>query len=230
MPSRPVSKTTAPDPASKERAGAASRIKFKVGTAFGTAEDDAAGGSLVLSTDHRDQRHELVGLARLELSTREEFVGEIARLWKEAQDRFLLIGRYLLDAKARLDHGAFGPMVASELPFTHSVAVRLMAVARAVEDGIVAGDRLPKSYSVAYEIVSMRPEELEEAKRIGLVRPDVRREDVVAFKRGLRSSEGREAWPREMKRRRLERLLTQKARLEEEIALLRRELDGRPAS
>ena len=58
-----------------------------------------------------DERIERMAEAPLDLIRREEFVHEIATLWRSAQEKFLLIGRYLVQARNRLQHGEFQAMV-----------------------------------------------------------------------------------------------------------------------
>lgn len=156
----------------------------KLGSAFG---DDG----LVPAERHRDTRGDLLVSARIKLETRREFIEEIGRLWKRANDAFLDVGRHLIEAKARLEHGEFGEMVERDMPFSHRTANMLMKVAEAVDTGALPfpADQLPPSYATVYEVVTLKPEEQQQAVAAGLVNPTVRREDVVAFRRQLRVRE-----------------------------------------
>lgn len=122
-----------------------------------------------------------------ELVTRDEFAGEIRRLWDRAQDQFIAIGRYLEQAKEKLPYGEFEEMVERDLPFSSSVARRLRTATAMIDSGEVSAEALPSSYSVVYELASMTPEERGRAAEAGLVRPDVTRKELVTFKRSLRN-------------------------------------------
>lgn len=163
-------------------------VRKKLGSAFG---DDG----LVPAERHRDTRGDLLVSARIKLETRREFTEEIGRLWKRANDAFLDVGRHLNDAKARLEHGEFGEMLKRDMPFSHRTANMLMKVAEAVDTGAlpIPADQLPSSYATVYEVVTLKPEEQQQAVAAGLVNPTVRREDVVAFRRQLRVREPRPA-------------------------------------
>jgi len=118
---------------------------------------------------------------------RAAYVGEISRLWSEAQDRFLKIGRYLVRAKALLPHGSFEAMVADELPFGRHVAWQLRTVATAVDGGRLVEDELPNSYATAFKLASLNDEVLDRAKAENVVRPNVTRAEVTLFVRRVTS-------------------------------------------
>lgn len=212
-----------------------SALKIRIGKSAFAADvpeapaSPAVPSSLVSSVDHIDNRHHRVRSAVVELVTADQYVAEIGRLWTEAQDRFLAIGRYLIEAKGRLDHGDFTPMVRDRLPFTHTVAVRLMVVARAVESGLLPADRCPRSYSVAYELASLPASERAAAEAEGLIRQDVGRTEIVAFKRRMRSTILELSQPPAKTagelRKELECLELERRRIESRIAELRRLLE-----
>src|SRR5215213_4791566 len=64
----------------------------------------------------------------LELHSEAEVVKEVAKLWGEAQDKFLAIGRYLRQAKVRFP-GSFEKNMIAALPFGKNVAYQLRIVA-----------------------------------------------------------------------------------------------------
>src|SRR5690349_9168463 len=136
----------------------------------------------------RDERVETLTVAVADLRTREEFVAAISGLWRDAQTRFLAIGRYLTRAKERLPHGEFEAMVKNDLPFTPPVAFQLRAAADAIDAGRLPAEQVPPSYSTVYQLAQLTDTELERAKDAGLLRPDVRREEVMAFKRQVRAA------------------------------------------
>jgi hypothetical protein len=123
------------------------------------------------------------------------YVREISRLWSEAKDKFLAIGEYLSLAKEQLAHGEYEAMIRSQLPFGKSAAHRLRTVAEAVRNGRLARNSLPQSYATAYELTLLNDQQLRLAESRGLVRPDVHRAEIVAFRRTFDKSttaEGRQ--------------------------------------
>jgi hypothetical protein len=120
--------------------------------------------------------------------TRQDYVREIDGLWADARQRFLEIGRRLVEARSSLPHGEYIAMIEQDLPFSRSVAFQLRAVAEAVSGGILLPNEVPGSYSTAFQLVSLKPEEIQVARQEKLVRADVRREDIIAFKKRLRGN------------------------------------------
>src|SRR4051812_1252305 len=113
----------------------------------------------------------------------------IGKLWAEAQQKFIAIGRHLQQAKQTLAHGDYERMVSSMLPFGPSVARKLRTVAEAVDSGRLPGDSLPNAYSVAYELAVLPEGELLVAGERRLIRPDVTRREIEAFKREIRNAQ-----------------------------------------
>lgn len=150
------------------------------------------------------------------LTTVEDFAAEVERLWRASQDHAVEVGRRLNEAKAKLEHGAFMLMTAERLPFSHSVANRLMRVASAIDSGRYPVERLPSNYSIVDQLVTLSPEEWTAAEQEGVVRPDVGIREVTAFKRKMRQRDADAAHAR----RKLARLLAQREKLEQEIAAL----------
>jgi hypothetical protein len=136
----------------------------------------------------------------VKLLAREEFAAEIRRAWAESQESFLLIGRYLLAAKGRLQHGEFMAMVTSDLPFSHQTANKLMSVARFIEAGEMPSDALPSASETCYQITTLTADERTRALAEGVIRPTMRRQDILQFKRRIRMA----AVETESERRRLE--------------------------
>lgn len=155
------------------------------------------------------------------LRTRANFADVILSLWTEAEENFLAIGRYLNHAKTVLEHGEFMAMVERDLPFRYSTANRLMKVAAAIDDGLLPTDSLPPSYATVYEMVLLKPEEREQAAAQGLFRPDIRRQDIINFKKQLRAV----ALPDlAAERAELARLEAERTRIDARIAELREKL------
>lgn len=124
------------------------------------------------------------------------YVREISRLWSEAKDKFLAIGEYLSLAKEQLAHGEYEAMIRSQLPFGKSAAHRMRTVAEAVRNGRLARDSLPQSYATAYELTLLNDRQLRLAESRGLIRLDVHRAELVAFRRAFdkpTTTEGRQS-------------------------------------
>ena len=134
----------------------------------------------------QDSRMESVRTIAERLPDRQAYVQELTRLWREAQDRFVAIGEYLLHAKEMLPHGEYEKMIASDLPFGRSVAHNLRTVAVAVREGRLSRPELPRSYTTAYFLATLEPNHLALARERGLVRHDVPRSSLNAFRRELR--------------------------------------------
>jgi hypothetical protein len=122
----------------------------------------------------------------LDLRTEKEVVDEVAKLWVEAQEKFLAIGRYLRRAKARFS-GSFESQIVSSLPFGKNVAYQLRMVAEAVDSGRLPERDLPRSYATAFQLVSLPAPDFEVARDKGLVRSTVTRPEVDTFKRELKA-------------------------------------------
>ncbi len=121
----------------------------------------------------------------LDLRDSGAYVAEIGKLWSEAQEKFVVIGRYLNQAKATLPHGEFEHMIATQLPFGKHVAFQLRSVAAAVDGGRLLEEELPHSYATAYKLAILDNELLELARKRGLVRPAVTRREIESFRREI---------------------------------------------
>ena len=115
----------------------------------------------------------------------EDYVAEITTLWTEAAETFLLIGRHLNQAKDALPHGEFQRMVDECLPFEKSRAYQLRMVAQMVDAGRVGEGDLPRSSATAFLFTSLDAKSIARAKEDGVLRPDIRRQEVVIWKRRL---------------------------------------------
>ena len=168
-----------------------------------------------------DRRAEEFTLAIPDSDRREDYVATVTALWNRARDSFIAIGRALEQAKARLPHGEFERMVANDLPFNKSVAHQIRVAAAAVSSGRLPGRQLPGNYTTIYHLATLDAEALSQAEQAGLFRPNLRRSEVIAFKRRLlRSNAVRiEALVRE---RTL--ILRKQAELQERLAAIELEL------
>jgi hypothetical protein len=169
-------------------------------------------------------RFDAVSLASIGLYSEVEFVAEITRLWAEAGDRFLSIGRALVSAYDKLGRDRYFAMVnGNDFPFTRSIAYRLKAVAEAVDRGRLAPDRMPRDYSIAYMLVTLTDEELRKADEIHLLRADVKRREIEEFRRSLRQNLVQR---RSELRKRRDSLLARIRQMQDELRQIEDELGG----
>lgn len=105
--------------------------------------------------------------------------------WQRAGKAFLRIGRLLLEAERRLSKSEYDSLIEGAgklLPFGRTVAIQLRRVAQAVDSRRLPEDRCPASYSVAYALVTLPDAHFRLADERNLLRPDVKREEVRAFR------------------------------------------------
>ena len=160
----------------------------------------------------------------------EEYVAEIQRLWSRAQRTFLDIGRLLIRAKEMLPHGDYTAAVEERLPFSSRTAYQLREAARwAIEMDrrkSIPIERLPGSYSTIYLLSTLDEPTLQAAEKEGLVKPELRRAELVAWRRS-RSQPSEARTDLEARR---QKLLRERERLETELreieAALGQAVDG----
>lgn len=167
-----------------------------------------------------DARVQALQLSKVEPRQAHEYVAEIARLWSRAQGAFLEIGRLLLQAKERLPHGQYVTTVEAELPFSSRTAYQLREAARWAMGGAVPPERLPGSYSTIYLLSTLKQPLLLEAEREGLIRPELKRAELIAWRR---RRVGRADAHSEL-RDRLTQLRRERLRIEAEMRLIEAEL------
>ena len=167
-----------------------------------------------------DARVQALQTVRSEPRLPQEYVSEISRLWSRAQGAFLEIGRLLIRAKDTLPHGEYVAAVEAELPFSSRTAYQLREAARWAMGGTVPMERLPGSYSTIYLLSTLEPPVLEAAEKEGLIRPELKRAELIEWRRRRAGEESSGI------RERLARLKKERAKLEEEIARLEAELAG----
>jgi hypothetical protein len=167
-----------------------------------------------------DQRIEIFNGAIVQFDHKDDYVREITALWRRAQSTFLQIGTYLNLAKKRLPHGDFVAMIERDLPFGATTAFQIRAAAEAVASGRLPAEDLPPSYSTLYALSTLPDTALEEAWRSGLKRPDLKRVEVLDFKRKLRIEIDGDSDSHDMRIRRLDALRRQRVAIDQEIAAL----------
>jgi hypothetical protein len=172
-----------------------------------------------------DPRFEGIELTERQLRTREEFRIEISNAWEGIEKRFVLIGRYLLQAKDKLAHGEYLEMVDRDLPFTRTAAYRMKMVAEAITSGRLIESELPGNYTILYEFASLTVAELQAARTRHLVRLDVRRQEIAEFKRELRARRsGMSQVDKALLLKRRKQLLAQQAVLAQQLAEIENQL------
>ena len=119
--------------------------------------------------------------------------GQVAEAWSNAKAAYLECGRALLAVDSVLDEAerdalrrGFGRL----FPFSETVASQFRQIARAVDTGRIPLECCPGSYSTAYQLALLTPTQLEIARTRGLLRPDVSRHMVLAFRREVRTNGG----------------------------------------
>ncbi len=136
--------------------------------------------------DGETERYRTLSNSIQDLKTEGEVINEIDKLWVEAQEKFLAIGRYLALAKQRF-HRTFEATILPQLPFGKGVAFQLRAVATAVDEGRILEEELPLSYATAYQLVSLPLGHLDLARTQNLVHRNVLRREVEAFRAKMRA-------------------------------------------
>ncbi len=155
-----------------QRASAVQEMRNEQEGALDTIRDVFSGTGL--QTDERRMRI-LIALR-----------GEILESWGHARDAFLHVGRTLnrLDSSLTADERDRLRQQSTRLfSFSDSVASQLRQVAIAVDQGRLPLSSLPGSYSVAYQMALLKPEQLDLAQERGLIRPDVTREAIIRFRK-----------------------------------------------
>jgi hypothetical protein len=167
-------------------------------------------------------RPSVIELQRPDPRTVDDYAEVIGTLFREAEERFVQIGTFLEEAKTKLQHGEFQELISSRLPFGPRAAQMMMAAAKAIKSGMIPLDIVPPSYSVVYQITTLTDTERQQAVEEGVIRSDMRREDIAAFKKRVRTPVVPEV---EAKRAELARLVAEQERIAARIATLRAELE-----
>ena len=111
---------------------------------------------------------------------------EINGAWGVAAKGFVMVGKRLRELDRLLsteEREALKEGTERLFPFSKSVASKLRAVAKAVDEGVFSLEACPASYSAAYEITLLEPPLFEEARQRGLVSPRATRASLVAFRK-----------------------------------------------
>lgn len=153
--------------------------------------------------------------------------------WEKAARSFLEIGRALNTLEntlfSREEKNRLKASFQRFFPFSEPVASQLKRIALVVDSGRIEEGALPGSYSAAYQLSLMPPEELDVAREHGLVAPNVSRSAIIAFRKSRKreishvdfaalSAEARRL--KSTRRQMLEQLVAIRARLTEIKELL----------
>lgn len=122
-----------------------------------------------------------------EPATPDEYVEAIDRLWEDAQKSFLAIGRHLDEAQKKLSTEQFALMI-ERLRFGKVVRSQIMTAYRAVTAGLLPPGVEAAGYSVIYHAATLSDAERAQAVAEGVIRPDMRRTEIIAFKRRIRTN------------------------------------------
>ena len=108
-----------------------------------------------------------------------QWAAEIRAAHTKTVAAILKLGLTLTAAKKALPHGAFLKMIKSDLPFTATVAQRLMKIA--TDPKLVDAARaqlLPPAWGTLYELTKLPKETFEQAASSGAIHPKMTRDDV----------------------------------------------------
>jgi hypothetical protein len=111
---------------------------------------------------------------------RTQWAARISVAWQQSVDSIIETGRLLLAAKAdpKMQHGEWGTMVESDLPFNRHTAHKLMQIASDKRlTNVSQGKHLPPSWTTLYELTKLDDDTLERKLRDGTIHPGMRRKD-----------------------------------------------------
>jgi hypothetical protein len=117
--------------------------------------------------------------------------------WAKIGTASIFIGKTLLHLSRTLSEEEFRRLRRGSeriFPFSDSVATKLRMAAAKAEEWKIPAERLPP-YSIVYEICILPPEGQELVRQRGLLRPDVRRADIIAVRHELKAASQRLAAP-----------------------------------
>ncbi len=147
-----------------------------------TKKDIDAKATLRAVGETVDERTDAIVMTA-DFQTKDECITAITVLWQRSQRNFIAIGKYLLRAKDKLGHGEYGKMIETELPFNRSLAYMMRSIAEAIEHRRITPDECPTDYATAYRLVSLPPDKLDLAREQHLVKPTLRRHEIVEFRK-----------------------------------------------
>ena len=117
---------------------------------------------------------------------------EVEHAWNQAKYSFIIIGRALnrLNAMMRTKPERVALKIGFErlFPLSEPIASQFRRVADAIDSGRLSEDQCPASYSAAYQLALLEPDELNVARGQGLVASTTSRSALIAFRREIAKS------------------------------------------
>ena len=143
--------------------------------------DEAAHVATILGDDILDDQTSLMAILKAQKELRED-AGRLL-------DAAIGMGRTLNDLQSTVGRTRFGQVCkySSELfpGLSRGNVAKLMAVADFVDQRVIHRDLLPAAYTVVYELTTIPQNEVKDAYRNGVLRPDITRKEVLEWKRSL---------------------------------------------
>ena len=142
-----------------------------------------------LSTSNRDAATTLQDHPLADAATRKRYVEKIKAAMRRSVEGFIEVGRQLLEAKEKLAHGQFEPMVNDDLKMTRQTASRLMKIAKhpVISNGTHV-HHLPPAWGTLYELTKVPTPRLEAKLKDGTINPQMERADVKELLPAQRST------------------------------------------
>ncbi|MGA8692640.1 MAG: hypothetical protein WB689_02130, partial [Xanthobacteraceae bacterium] len=141
------------------------------------------GNSAIAFSDAEIAKAETTAPPSYQSNTRswEDFAGLINMTWRKGVTAFIDTGRYLLEAKAKLDRDVFESLVKRHLDFDPSVGRKLMAIAG---NSVICahGHKLPPCWTTIYELTKVKDDVLKAALAVGTIHPGMERKDASALR------------------------------------------------
>ena len=120
---------------------------------------------------------------------RRDWAERILEAWQMSLTGIFKAGQLLLGAREGPDalaHGEFTAMIETDLPFKHSTAFRLMAVARDQRlTNLAHVQCLPPHWGTLYELTKLPDDVFEVKIADGSIHPEMQREDVAKENRPI---------------------------------------------
>src|ERR1700721_2968960 len=127
-----------------------------------------------------NDRSTLIALRPPAGASAQVWANHITTCWRASFEGILETGHLLIAAKEALEHGEFGRMIESDLPFKANTAQRLMAISR---DEWISNPAhaplLPPVWSTLYEMTKLDHEQLDKAAADGVIRREMERREIT---------------------------------------------------
>ena len=117
--------------------------------------------------------------------TLDEIAERANAVYSRAFEDLVYVGRLL---RKVAEEGAEWAALLPKLRFEPKVATQLRRVAEAIDERRLELDAMPRDLTRAYELATLAPPELEQARGVGLLSPDVTAEAIRDFKRRVRDA------------------------------------------